>query len=73
MSVYNVFVAGLSGAGLVLLGFVTTQGQSDYHLNAAQLEGKLQQAAEAALQAQNLMSSFAEAMFAGADYVAAMA
>lgn len=49
MSVYDTMVAGLSGAGLVLLGFVTTAGESDYHLNAAQLEAKLQDTAQAAL------------------------
>lgn len=49
MSVYDTMVAGLSGAGLVLLGFVTTAGESDYHLNAKQLEAKLQSTAQTAL------------------------
>ncbi len=49
MSVYDTMVAGLSGAGLVLLGFVTTHGTSEYHLNAAQMQTQLQAAAQAAL------------------------
>jgi OOP family OmpA-OmpF porin len=47
-------VAGLSGAGLVLLGFITTAGDSDYHLNATQLEAKLQGKAQTALDAAGL-------------------
>lgn len=49
MSVYDTMVAGLSSAGLVLLGFVATQGTSEYHLNAAQLQARLQHNAETAL------------------------
>lgn len=49
MSVYDTMVAGLSSAGLVLLGFVTTQGTSEYHLNAGQLQASLQHNAEQAL------------------------
>ncbi len=49
MSVYDTMVAGLSGAGLVLVGFVTTHGSSDYHLNAAQMQAELQDRAQAAL------------------------
>ena len=54
MSVYDTMVAGLSGAGLVLLGAVTTHGSSEYHLNAAQLEAQLQASAEAAIAAADL-------------------
>ena len=49
MSAYDVLTAGLSGAGLVLLGLVTIQGSSDYHLNATQMQESLQQAATDAL------------------------
>lgn len=50
MSAYDVLTAGLSGAGLVLLGLVTLQGSSEYHLNAAQMQDSLQIAANAALE-----------------------
>lgn len=50
MSAYDVLTAGLSGAGLVLLGLVTVQGSSEYHLNAAQMQDSLQAAASAALE-----------------------
>ncbi|MEM7330078.1 MAG: OmpA family protein [Pseudomonadota bacterium] len=49
MSAYDILTAGLSGAGLVLLGLVTVQGSSEYHLNAAQMQDHLQQAASDAL------------------------
>lgn len=49
MSAYDILTAGLSGAGLVLLGFVTVQGSSEYHLNPSQMQDHLQQAASAAL------------------------
>ncbi|MEO1553987.1 MAG: OmpA family protein [Pseudomonadota bacterium] len=49
MSAYDILTAGLSGAGLVLLGFVTVQGSSEYHLNPAQMQNSLQDAASAAL------------------------
>ena len=49
MSVYDTMTAGLTGAGLVLLGFVTTHGSSEYHLNASQMQATLQANAEAAL------------------------
>ncbi|MEL7031966.1 MAG: OmpA family protein [Pseudomonadota bacterium] len=49
MSAYDILTAGLSGAGLVLLGFVTVQGSSEYHLNPAQMQDSLQEAASAAL------------------------
>ncbi len=49
MSVYDTMVAGLSGAGLVLLGFVATNGTSEYHLNAAQIQSALQEQADTAL------------------------
>ena len=50
MSAYDVFTAVLSGAGLVLLGLVTVQGSSEYHLNAAQMQDSLQIAASTALE-----------------------
>ena len=50
MSAYDVLTAGLSGLGLVLLGLVTVQGSSEYHLNAAQMQDSLQVAASAALE-----------------------
>lgn len=49
MSAYDVLTAGLSGAGLVLLGFVTVQGSSEFHLNAAQMQDSLQASASQAL------------------------
>ena len=49
MSAYDILTAGLSGAGLVLLGLVTVQGSSEYHLNPAQMQDSLQEAASAAL------------------------
>lgn len=49
MSAYDILTAGLSGVGLVLLGLVTVQGSSDYHLNAAQMQDSLQQSASTAL------------------------
>ncbi|WOR13960.1 OmpA family protein [Hyphomonas sp. FCG-A18] len=49
MSAYNTIVAGLSASGLVLLGFVATHGQSDFHMSAAQMQATLQAKAEAAL------------------------
>lgn len=49
MSAYDILTAGLSGVGLVLLGLVTVQGSSDYHLNAAQMQDRLQQTASEAL------------------------
>lgn len=49
MSVFDTMVAGLSGAGLVLLGVVATHGTSEYHLNAAQIEAQLQTTASSAL------------------------
>ena len=49
MSAYDILTAGLSGAGLVLLGFVTVQGSSEYHLNSSQMQAHLQEAASTAL------------------------
>lgn len=49
MSAYDILTAVLSGAGLVLLGLVTVQGSSEYHLNAAQMQAQLQDSASAAL------------------------
>lgn len=49
MSVYDTMVAGLSGAGLVLVGFVTSHGTSEYHLNAFQMEAVLTTNAAGAL------------------------
>lgn len=54
MSVYDTMVAGLSGAGMVLLGFVTTHGSSEYHLNATQMQTVLQDKAQSALNAAGL-------------------
>ncbi len=49
MSAYDTVVAGMSGAGLALIGFVTTSGTSDFHMNAGQMEAALLANAEAAL------------------------
>jgi len=49
MSAYDTITAGLSVVGLALLGLVTVQGTSDYHLNASQMQTELQDAAGAAL------------------------
>jgi len=49
MGAYDTMVAGLSGAGLALLGIITVHGTSEYHLNAAQMHAQLQTAAETAL------------------------
>ena len=49
MGAYDTLTAGLSGAGLVVLGFVTVEGSSEYHLNAAQMQVELQNAASEAL------------------------
>jgi len=51
MSAYDTLTAGLSAAGLVLLGLVTVQGSSEYHLNAEQMQDRLQAAAMDALEA----------------------
>lgn len=49
MGAYDTMVAGLSGAGLALLGIITVHGTSEYHLNAAQMHEQLQSSAESAL------------------------
>jgi len=49
MGAYDTMVAGLSGAGLALLGIITVHGTSEYHLNAAQMHDQLQSSAETAL------------------------
>ena len=49
MGAYDTMTAGLSGAGLALLGIITVHGTSEYHLNAAQMHAQLQTAAETAL------------------------
>nr|WP_070958834.1 OmpA family protein [Hyphomonas sp. Mor2] len=49
MSAYDTMIAGLSGAGLALLGIITVHGTSEYHLNAAQMHEQLEASAEAAL------------------------
>ena len=50
MSAYDTMIAGLSGAGLALLGIITVHGTSEYHLNAEQMYGALQGSAETALE-----------------------
>lgn len=49
MGAYDTMVAGLSGAGLALLGIITVHGTSEYHLNAAQMHDELRTSAETAL------------------------
>lgn len=49
MGAYDTMIAGLSGAGLALLGIITVHGTSEYHLNAAQMYDQLQSSAETAL------------------------
>ncbi|MCH9750851.1 MAG: OmpA family protein [Alphaproteobacteria bacterium] len=49
MGAYDTMVAGLSGAGLALLGIITVHGTSEYHLNAAQMHDELRVSAETAL------------------------
>ena len=49
MGAYDTMIAGLSGAGLALLGIITVHGTSEYHLNAAQMYDQLQASAETAL------------------------
>ncbi|MEL7043282.1 MAG: OmpA family protein [Pseudomonadota bacterium] len=49
MSAYDIMTAGMSGVGLVLLGLVTVSGTSEYHLNAAQMQSKLETNAREAL------------------------
>lgn len=63
MSVYDTMVAGLSGAGLVLLGFVTSHGTSEYHLNAFQMEAAL--AANAATALEQAGHDWAKVRFVG--------
>ncbi|MEC7288611.1 MAG: OmpA family protein [Pseudomonadota bacterium] len=41
MGAYDTMTAGLSGAGLALLGIITVHGTSDYHLNADQMYSEL--------------------------------
>ena len=50
MGAYDTMTAGLSGAGLAVLGIVTVHGTSEYHLNAAQMQAELQAAAVTALE-----------------------
>ena len=49
MGAYDTMTAGLSGAGLALLGIITVHGTSEYHMNAAQMHAQLQSSAESAL------------------------
>ncbi|MFN3212221.1 MAG: OmpA family protein [Henriciella sp.] len=49
MGAYDTMTAGLSGAALAVLGIVTVHGESEYHLNAAQMQGELQRLASQAL------------------------
>jgi OOP family OmpA-OmpF porin len=49
MGAYDTMIAGLSGAGLALLGIITVHGTSEYHLNATQMHDQLQSSAETAL------------------------
>ena len=49
MGAYDTITAGLSGAALAILGVVTVHGESEYHLNAAQMQEKLQTVASQAL------------------------
>ncbi len=49
MGAYDTMTAGLSGAGLALLGIITVHGTSEYHLNAEQMYAQLQTSAETAL------------------------
>ena len=54
MSAYDTGAAGLSVIGLGLVGFVATQGSSDFHKNPKQIEAILQTNAEVALDEANL-------------------
>ncbi len=49
MGAYDTMTAGLSGAGLALLGIITVHGTSEYHMNAAQMHAQLSASAESAL------------------------
>lgn len=49
MGAYDTLTAGLSGAGLALLGIVTVHGSSDFHMNSAEMQVALQTAASEAL------------------------
>ena len=49
MGAYDTMTAGLSGAALAVLTIVTVHGESEYHLNAAQMQAQLQDMASAAL------------------------
>lgn len=49
MGAYDTITAGLSGAALAVLGIVAVHGDSEYHLNAAQMQTQLQAAASQAL------------------------
>jgi len=51
MSVYDIFLAFLSAPCLVLTGLVVTYGTSDFHLNAQQIEARLETEAVRALEA----------------------
>lgn len=42
MGAYDTMTAGLSGAALAILGIVTVHGESEYHLNAQQMQDELQ-------------------------------
>ncbi|MEL7231330.1 MAG: OmpA family protein [Pseudomonadota bacterium] len=54
MSAYDTVAAGLSVIGLGLVGFVATQGTSEFHKNPKQMEAILQTNAEVALDEANL-------------------
>ncbi|MEM1037102.1 MAG: OmpA family protein [Pseudomonadota bacterium] len=54
MSAYDTVAAGLSVIGLGLVGFVATQGSSEFHKNPKQIEAILQTNAEVALDEANL-------------------
>lgn len=49
MGAYDTMTAGLSGAALAILGIVTVHGESEYHLNAEQMQEALQAKASQAL------------------------
>ena len=49
MGAYDTMTAGLSGAALAILGIVTVHGESEYHLNAQQMQDELQSLASKSL------------------------
>lgn len=49
MGAYDTLTAGLSGGALAVVAIVTVHGESEYHLNAAQMQAQLQDVVSGAL------------------------